>query len=820
MRLAFVSTLTFALAFSACGVRPNNDRPSAVGLPNGWRISPVGHAVATNPQILRLQRLPQGRIAALHSGFTAQGVLTIDTATETVTQSLPLRSAWLGMDYDAASRQLFVSGGNEWTAAGSRSPIYAFSWHNNLLAQSQRMEPLPESLTSFASWSGLAIDGKRNRLYAADRGSGDHPGHVVIADSHTGRRLGAVAVGLVPYETVLSPDGSRLFVSNWSGKSVSIVDPLSARELKRVPVGANPNAMVLSSDGRLFVACSAADTVVTIDANTGDVLQTISTRLYPRAPNGSTPNALALDARRNILYVANADNNALQVIDVADRTNARVLGFVPTGWYPSALALTEDGAKLVIACAKGEGSKPTPRGPYSPLAKRIEGDESIKTVLGGMLYFVGTEAIRTHRDEYTALVRQNSPYYDSLLDVARVDASSASIVPSRHTAGSPVQHVVYIIKENRTYDQLLGDMPEGNGDKSLAIFGRQVTPNHHALALQYGLFDNYYVDGEVSADGHQWSNAAYATDYTEKQWPARYALFSRQLPAFEYSPAKIPPAGYLWDLCARKGLTYRSYGEFADRWHQTRNEVPTANVPALEGHLADGYDLITMRDTDNARYFLRELTEFETHFKDAAAARRLPAYTVLILGEDHTFGTAPGKPSPRACVANNDLALGQIVDRLTHSPYWPKMAVFITEDDAQDGPDHVDGHRSLLLTISPYSTAGLHHQPYTTSSILRTIELLLGLPPMTQYDAAAMPLYAAFGTQYRDNRYKARPAEFDVNQVNEAMAWGSRESLAMDFSNYDRAPEDLLNEIIWRSVRGAAVPMPHPKSTFGSEDDE
>jgi phospholipase C len=373
--------------------------------------------------------------------------------------------------------------------------------------------------------------------------------------------------------------------------------------------------------------------------------------------------------------------------------------------------------------------------------------------------------------------------------------------------GSPIQHVLYIIKENRTYDQVLGDEPRGDGDARLAIFGRKVTPNHHALAETFVLLDNLFCDGEVSEDGHSWSNSAYATDYNEKTWPVTYGGHSE----VGRSNAWVPSGGHLWDLCKRKGLTYRSYGEYATRVSDGTRMEAAPGAGGLLGHVSAEFKKPGMRDTDNAKVFLREFDEYEKHFDDADPGKRLPNFMVMSLPENHTRGTAPGAFTPVAMVASNDLAVGQIVERVTHSRYWPETAVFIIEDDAQDGPDHVDAHRTVGLVISPY----IHRETvdstlYTTSSMLRTIELLLGLPPMSQYDAAATPMYKSFGVKPDLTPYSGRPAEVDLNAKNSLRAYGARRSMQMDFSDVDRAPAQALNEILWKSVKGSKSTMPVP----------
>jgi hypothetical protein len=385
-------------------------------------------------------------------------------------------------------------------------------------------------------------------------------------------------------------------------------------------------------------------------------------------------------------------------------------------------------------------------------------------------------------------------------------------VPPEVGAGSVIKHVLYIIKENRTYDQVLGDLAKGNGDPHLALFGRKVTPNQHALAEQFVLLDNLFCDGEVSVDGHSWSDGAYATDYNEKLWPPRYG--GRSINANE-SNAAIPSSGYLWDLARKKGLTYRSYGESASRVSDGTTMDAAPGALGLYGHVAPHFGGRNARDTERAAEFLREFDAYEHDYDSTDPGKRLPNLTVMALPENHTNGTLPGSYSPIAMVASNDLAVGMIVERVTHSRYWPEMAIFIIEDDAQDGPDHVDSRRTAGFVVSPYIRRGtVDSTLYTTSSFLRTIELLLGLPPMSQYDAAAPPLYASLGVKADPTPFEALKAQVDLNEKNTPTAYGARRSMKMDFDEVDRAPMAELNEILWKSIRGANSPVPAPVHRF------
>jgi YVTN family beta-propeller protein len=779
-------------------------------LPNGWRITPAGKAIVeTEDMVLKMVVAPDGRsVIATHAGYNPHGLVVIDAKTRQAVQRIPLKSTWLGLAWAPDGKTLYVSGGN---ANGNKvtptlAPVYEFSYKDGRLSD-QPTAQLDETIAlDKIYWSGLAHHPKKDLLYAANRGVNAQPSNVVVFDTRTRQIVTRIPVEINPYELVFSKDGATLFVSNWASSSVSVIDTASNRVTSVIRVGSNPNDMKLSDDGRLFVACSNDNTIYVIDTKKRRVIERLSTTLSPQAPEGSTPDALEIDQARKLLYVANADNNSVGVIRISNPAHSEVLGFIPTGWYPSALALTGLGRYLYIANSKGEEGHSDIRGPGSPLPPGPEGNGSVKTLQKGSVEFLPLDNLRLKIAGYTRQVLANTPYNDSLLTQAR-PAATPSIIPREVGAGSPIQHIIYIIKENRTYDQVYGDLPKGNGDARLTIFGRRVTPNQHALAEQFVTLDNLYCDGEVSVDGHSWSTSAYATDYTERRWPPEYGGFSQATS----SPANTPSSGRLWDLARRKGLTYRSYGEYAARASDGTTMEAAYGADALWGHLAKDYRASGARDTENMKIFLREFDQYEKNFDDPNPEKRLPNYVVMSLPENHTNGTRPGSFTPVSMVASNDLAVGMLVERVSHSRYWPATAIFIIEDDAQDGPDHVDARRTAALVISPYVKRGIVDSTlYSTSSMLRTMELLLGLPPMSQYDAAATPLYASFGTEPDLAPFTLVPAQVSLEEKNTEKSYGAQLSKRMDFSDVDLAPMHLLNEIIWKSVKGADSPMPPP----------
>ncbi len=824
MRKIFLAVPLFLLLMASSGApqataqTANPTKPQATEdgfyLPNGWKITPQGSMVATEDLILNEVASPDGRVViALHGGFNPHGLVVVDTRTREALQRVPLRSAFLGLAWNPQGDRLYVSGGNSTSRAQpGRAVVYEFRYADGKLSDQPVAVLEGDEDPRKTFWAGVRHHPTKALLYAAHRGTSNVPGYVAVFDTASRKLLHKIPTEVTPYQLLISPNGDTLYVSNWSSDSVSVIDTTTNRVTAVVAVDDNPNDMALSADGRLFVACANSNTVVVVNTRTLTIAERIRTSMYPNAPEGSTPNALALTRDGKTLFVANADNNNVAVVNVASAKESEVLGFVPSGWYPSALSLSNDDALLFIGNGKGLNSYSNERGPHSPLKDDGPGKGSVKSLQKGAIQIVEVAAIRKN---LTALTRQayaNCPYRDEMLTTPRAPANPPAVIPSRVGQASPIKHVIYIIKENRTYDQVLGDLPQGNGDPRITIFGRQVTPNHHKLAEDFVLLDNLYCDGEVSVDGHAWSNAAYATDFNEKWWPANYGGHSSSQPAMAFQPA----SGYLWDQALRKGLTYRSYGEFTIRPSTAEGTVEAApGFGSLVGNVAPKFKLPGFRDTDNARAFIAEFDEYEKNYDNADASQRLPNYIVMSLGEDHTTGTRPGTPTPRAAVASNDFALGMIVERVSNSKYWKETAIFVIQDDAQDGSDHVDARRTVGLVVSPYTKRkAVDSTHYTTSSMLRTMELILGLSPMSQFDAAAMPMYNSFRDQPDFTPYAKLAPTWDLNEMNTPASPGAAASLQMDFSDYDRTPMRALNEIIWQSIHGVEAKMPAPVRAY------
>ena len=525
--------------------------------------------------------------------------------------------------------------------------------------------------------------------------------------------------------------------------------------------------------------------------------------MFPDAPPGSTSNGVALSADNKTLFIANADNNCLTVFDVSKPGFSMSKGFIPVGWYPTCVKVI--GKKIWVTNGKGFSSFANPNGP-SPVKKKqkvnFQGGTKEKEVqyIGGL--FKGSMSIIDMPSEkqlslYAQRVYKNTPYTKEKELQSMVEKGNP--VPGKIGSPSPIKYVFYIIKENRTYDQVLGDVKEGNGDTSLVLFGENVTPNQHKLAKDFVLLDNFYVDGEVSADGHNWSMGAYATDYLEKNWVTSYGGRGGEYDAEGTRKIANNKGDFIWGSCKRAGVSYRTYGEFADDYK--------ANIPVLENHFCTFYTSWDQKVRDTTR-----VNQWKRDFDSLIAINALPQLSTLRLINDHTEGMSKNRPTPFAHVADNDLAVGMFLEYLSKSPVWKESVVFILEDDAQNGPDHVDAHRSPAYIAGPYVKRNfVDHTPYTTSGMLRTIELILGIPPMSQYDAGATPLWRCF-TAVPDNRpFTALAARVDITEKN--LVWNelSRRSAKFDLSKEDLVPDMEFSEVIWKGVKGLNAVMPAPK---------
>ncbi|HXL86926.1 MAG TPA: alkaline phosphatase family protein, partial [Gemmatimonadaceae bacterium] len=593
-----------------------------------------------------------------------------------------------------------------------------------------------------------------------------------------------------------------VYTSAWGGWTVSVFSPRSngmLDESARVRVGRHPSALALNTSGsRLFVASGSTDKITVLDTKTRNVVATLNDASPAGTGEGSTPNALALSADGTRLFVAEADNNAVAVFDLASNTagsssatgSDALIGRIPSGWYPSAIAV--DGNDVLVVNGKGRGTAPNP-GQTQPDQPHVP--HSTDYTLGqinGTLMIV--PAANASISDLNALSQR----------VASANGWSSASTATRYP---PFEHVIYVIKENRTYDQVLGDLSQADGDPSLVFFPRAVSPNHHALAERFGIFDRFFVNAEVSPDGHNWSTAAYVTDYSEKTIPSNYSDRGRSYDYEGYNRGTAPDddvaepsSGYLWDLANRAGITYRNYGEFVNNPEDPASLKDSAFIPtkpSLAAHTNRAYPGWSLDIPDQVRVeiWLRE-------FQDFVRAGKMPALEFVRLPNDHTWGAGAGKPTPRAYMADNDLALGRLIDALSKSPFWKSTVVFVLEDDAQSGPDHVDSHRSPLLVISPYNRGGVIHRFANTTDVLATIEDILGLGRMSQFDHYGRPLREIWETTPDLSPYTALTPSVSLNEVNPkrgAMAEASKK-LAVEVE--DASDDDVFNRILWTTIKG------------------
>jgi DNA-binding beta-propeller fold protein YncE len=758
---------------------------AGVLLPDGWRVTPAGRQLESGDMILSAQVSPDGRtLAFTNTGYTRHQLHLVDLATEKEIATFPLERAWSGLAWSPNSSRVLVSAG----AANPAADIYTFQrWDDGKWTQRQsvQLEGVDKAKSAVSS---VVMSPDGTSVYAIN----DSDGNLYTLDGASGRTISKLALGDHPFAGRLSNDGKTLYVSLLGAAEVVSVDvtrPTSAHIIDHIAVEPHPNDLVITGDGRLFVSCGNTNHVVAVDLATKKVMEAVSVAPTPKAPVGSTPNSVALSADGKQLLVADADNNSVAVIDITERGMSRVTGFIPTAWYPTVVTVTPDGKRVLIGSGKGLGTGPNhvvrPTGGKAPPMFAHHGNN-----LAGILAFVDMPSAQVLAD-YTKQVYENSPYRDEMLTKAEIKGES--VVPSEVGKGSPIKHVLYVIMENRTYDQVFGDIPKGNGDPSLVLFGRDVTPNRHAIAEQFVLLDNLYCNGEVSQDGHPWSTAAYATDFGQRAWTLGYSghgkIDSRQ------TEEQTHP--YIWEAAQKKGLSTLSFGYIGRRG--------LAQIQSRTFGKSEGSDSqARVRDYVRGGQFAAEFAEMDRE-------NRVPGFMVMSLGEDHTSGTTPGAFTPRASVASNDVAIGKIVEAVSKSKAWESSAIFFIEDDAQNGPDHVDSHRTVGLVVSPYVKRHfVDSTMYSTVSMLRTMELLLGLPPLTQHDAAATAMYSSFAGAADLSGYTALPARIDLMTTNSPTSYGAAISARMDFSDYDRIDEQALNQVLWHSIKGAEVPMPAP----------
>ena len=923
----FVSATLLALAvvFGSANRTSAQDAERKTQLPNGKFLGEApGNPRRINNLPTSAALSPDGRFAVfLHSGYGAytsdqkQSISVLNLATDEIKDFPDARlggkakqTYFLGLAFSGDGKHLFASIasltdplGKQQGSTGNGITVYAFDdgrvTPERFLPLAPR-EKVPAGKKRRAEYqdvtypAGLSVGqtGGQERLLVAANNS-DEALLLNTADGKIVQRFDVSTFKQIPaslpYSTVMTKDGKRGFVSLWNASTVAELDLTSGRVRRMIPLrkpdslltgGSHPTALLLNSDNsRLFVGLTDRDEIAVVDTASGKAISYLSTKLPGQQYGGSDPESLTLSSDEKTLYSANSISDSVAVFDLTHLANGQTLqaaGFIPTEWYPTVVLATA--YDLLVASAKGRGSGPNgkargqrgdgrPDYPYTP------------ALINGSLARIALADLPQHLADYTKQVSE--------MNAAR---GNGDRVPFAN-GGNKIHHVIYIIKENRTYDQVFGDIAGANGDPSLTMYGEDITPNQHKLARQFGVLDNFYDSGDVSGDGHVWSTSASISDYIAKTWPIGYrghehsydsegTLLTGISVEDEVPDAGEPTGGYLWKNFASHGVSYRHYGEYiVSRWCNAKEstDMPTAGPPKVEGvacvrtvikkgealekNVGDPHggpspypwDVPVLAKNIAAEVELRghfdplfpdfeidypdqlRADEFLNEFGQFAASRKagqdtMPQFILLRLPNDHTAGGRPGMPRPVASVADNDLAIGRVVDAVSHSAYWDDTAFLILEDDSQNGPDHVDSHRSIGLVISKYSppptassaqsdsssgagatsTPFVDHSFYTTINVVRTIESLLGVPPMNANDSRAAvmaPLFSGAGAQSAftaDYRNRDNGLIYQVN----TKEWKQGKNL--DFSHADAVDAALLNQFLWQDRMGD-VPMPEPR---------
>jgi len=795
-------------------------------------IRPAGQSVEFGGRPVDLALAPDGRTIYVKDN---RGLLVIDTATWKIRQELKFNaggSSAHGLAVTRNGSRIYVTTAQDmlWEAIVTSDGI--IDWGRKLTV------PGPGGAGK-SDLGGLALSADEKTAYICLSRNNS----LGVVDLESGKLLKEVPVGVAPYDVALFADGKKAFVSNWGGRhpragektaksagtdalvdergvaasgTVSVVDLEQGSEVAQIVTDLHPSDLELSADQRtLYVANANSDTISVIDTRRQSVVETILVRPDPTLPFGSAPNALSLSKDGRTLFVANGGNNAVAVVSLAQSSGgqSRVEGFIPTGWYPG--GVVNDGKHLYIANVKGLGSR-------NPQPNRNGWNSHFYLGTISKVEIPGLAGLQT----LTRQVQTDARVPEMLRAWDKSHSRRNPVpVPARLGEPSVFDHVVYIIKENRSYDQIFGDLPQGNADPSLCVFGREVTPNHHALAEEFALLDNYYCNGVLSADGHSWAMEGYATDYLEKSfggWPRSY-------PFAGDDPLSFAATGFIWDQVLLHGLSFRNYGEMSKTETLPREAKFTeifADYQSKGGKITFEHDMqienlrryscpdspgwqLRIPDAVRADVFLKEFSDYEKRGD-------WPNLVIVYLPSDHTTGTRPGGPTPRAQVADNDLAVGRIVERISQSRYWPKTCIFAIEDDPQAGFDHVDGHRSLCLVASPYTKRGaVVSKFYNQTSVLHTMSRMFGVPPMNQMVALSPLMTACFTARPDFKPYQCRPNQIPLDELNKPTAqlqgdelhW-ALQSLEQPFDEPDRANEDTLNRIIWHSVKGVNAPYP------------
>jgi DNA-binding beta-propeller fold protein YncE len=767
-------------------------------LPNGWKLTPAGAHVSIGELPLNLIVTQDEKYALTsNSGKEIHSISLIDLKTMQEIQRLEIDKTWRGMAFDEDESILFVSGGNN-------DAVYIYDFSSGRLALTDSILLKNQEQNQQISVAGLDYLVRSKQVLAVSKATNS----LYVCDVASKKVRKTLDFSGKCYDIKINHAQTHAYISVWESSQVAEVE-LENFEITRIfNVGDHPCEILLTSnDQRLFVTNANNNTTSIVDLENGMEIEKVNSAIISDAPFGSTPNAICFNTDETVLLVANADNNYLALFDISDKKQSKGLGFIPTAWYPTSVKYLSQTKRVVVACGKGLSSLPNPDGPVPTSTEEPSPDQYI----GAM--FKGTVSIFKYPNfENLALlskkVHANTPY----IATSNNSDYKQSVIPSTHNnqASEKIKHVFYIIKENRTYDQVFGDIIAGNGDSSLCIFGKQITPNQHKLVEEFTLFDNFYVDAEVSADGHNWSTAAYASDYVEKTWPT---LYGGRGGAYDYEGSEriaAPASGYIWDAVLKKGLSLRNYGNYVHRaeGHEGIYEPWESYLQQHTCQTFPGYDL---KISDLTRYEQWAL-DFDKLLREDA----VPNFNIIRLPNDHTAGTRTDWLTPIAYVAQNDYAVGLLVEKVSKSKIWEKSIIFVLMDDAQNGSDHVDAHRSVLLVIGPYINRNyIDHTMYSTTSVLKTMELILGLDPMTQFDLSSTPILKPINDEPVLEPFEAIAPLVNIEERNKPDAYGAKRSAELNLAVEDAIPDIEFNEIIWKAVKGSDSQMPPPvRSAF------
>ena len=742
--------------------------PFTSPLPTGVRLDPAGEAVDLGSLPINLVLAPEkNRAVVVLSGWREQGIQVVDLKTRKVTQTLLQDGAFYGAAFSPDGHRLCVSGGNT-------DQLFVYAWTDGAATLEKKFElakaKTPDG-TGTSYPAGLAFSPNGKFLYVAE----DVADRLAVVNAATGEIAQRFPTDHYPYGVVLTA-GGQVFVSAWGGSTVSqfrVLADGTLAYLGRIEVGQHPSALAARGT-RLYVTLAGSDRVAVVDTKLRKIVRYLHDAAPGAPPEGSTPNAVALTPDGERLLVAEADNNAVAVFAVA---TGKLFGRVPTDWYPTAIAEVDD--QLLVLSGKGHGTHANPDGPV-PLTNWPNGNPTAYALgqLNGTLRVLSSSLPPPQLARFTE----------------RVAAANNWQHKPATRRYPPFRHVFYIIKENRTYDQVLGDIKEGDGDASLVYFPDiTITPNHHALARRFGLFDRFFVNAEVSSQGHIWSTAAYVTNYGEKVVPSGYAGKRADVDGEE---SNEPERGFLWTLAIQDGVTFRDYGEMVKGnpgWPVTQRQ--------LGGDVNPDYapmDFVT-QDQKRADVWI---TDLQRYVRD----NNMPQLEVVWLPMDHLAAGRPGKCTPRACMADNDLALGRIVQALSHSPYWKDTVIFVVEDDAQAGPDHTDSHRAPFYAISAYNRPGILHRFINTTDVIAAIEDILGMGRLSKFDYFSRSLAEIFAPAPDLTPYDPITPTQDLNEKNPQNTAAARLSESLDLSAPDRVDDQLYNRILWLMLKGDVPP--------------